>query len=532
MTMRGWVAEARPHLAPIVVGAASLALATIVALALEAWFAVADASPVYLLAVVLMAGRYGTVAAVATSFVAFLLYDLLFIEPRFTFAVADPQDWLSLLLFLVVGVVIGRLAGMQAERAAEAEARAGEAEVSFRISRSLAVAASVRAAAAGMTEPLRAATGMERLWIAAGPTTQQERVLADSAPGPLPPQARIAWQLHPTADPDVSDWIRTHSVGAPPGQGTESQVFRVPIEVDGRAGGSIWAVRDRRGGLPDRGGTRLLASAADQLGLALRRERLAEEATSAEVARRSDALKSALLDSVSHDLRTPLATIRAEAGGLMDPDLVPSTEAVRSAAGEIDVQAAHLSETVRDLLDLGRIEAGELSARIEVHDLGQLVGSVITRQHATLAGHRQDVDLPVDLPPVAVDAIFFDHALGNVLENAVQHGGPAVSIRIAAARNDENGHVDLLVDDDGPGVGGGDTARIFEKFRRGRPRGDRARGLGIGLSVARGMTEAMGGSIDAEPSPMGGLRIRMRLPAAPMEARETAADGPGLAGGS
>ena len=109
----------------------------------------------------------------------------------------------------------------------------------------------------------------------------------------------------------------------------------------------------------------------------------------------------------------------------MDPDLVPSTETVRAAAGEIDAQAAHLSDTVRDLLDLGRIEAGELSARIEPHDLGQLVGSVITRQHATLAGHPQDVDVPTELPPVAVDAVFFDHALGNVLENAVQHGGPA-----------------------------------------------------------------------------------------------------------
>ena len=106
-----------------------------------------------------------------------------------------------------------------------------------------------------------------------------------------------------------------------------------------------------------------------------------------------------------------------------------------------------------------------------------------------------------------------------------------MSIRVGAALGtDDHGQVDLLVDDDGPGVAGGDTARIFEKFRRGRRSGDRARGLGIGLSVARGMTEAMGGSIEAEPSPMGGLRIRMRLRVAVMEPREVAADGPGLAG--
>jgi two-component system sensor histidine kinase KdpD len=537
--MRDLTAEARPYVGPVLLGATSLALATLVAVALEAWFSVADASVVYLLAVVLMAGRYRTAAAVATSFGAFLLYDYLFTEPRFTFAVADPQEWLSLLLFLVVGVVIGRLSALQAERAAEAEARAAEAEASFRISRSLAVATTVRGAATEMVEPLRAATGMERVWLATGPTVQQERVLADSASDAPPLRPRIAWLLHRTAEPDAADWIRTHTAAVPGGPQGASDVFRLPIEVDGRPAGSIWATRDRKAGLPDRGATRLLATAADQLGLALRREHLAAEATSAEIARRGDALKSALLDSVSHDLRTPLAIIRAEAGGLMDPDLQPSTADVRSAAGEIDAQAAHLSDTVRDLLDLGRIEAGELQARIELHDLGELVGSVVARQRATLAGHRQDVDLPTDLPPVAVDALFFDHALGNVIENAVQHGGPDVAIRISAqldrtaTERGADGHapaVDLIVDDDGPGVAGGDTKGIFEKFRRGRRTGDRARGLGIGLSVARGMTEAMGGGIEAEPSPLGGLRIRMHLPLAELGFGEVAVDGPGLSG--
>jgi two-component system sensor histidine kinase KdpD len=539
MATRSLLAAARPYLGPVLVGVASLVLATLVTATLEAWFAVADASVVYLLAVVLMAGRYRTAAAVATSFAAFLLYDYLFTEPRFTFAVADPQEWLSLLLFLVVGVVIGRLSALQAERAVEAEARATEAEVSFRISRALAVATTVRAAALEIVEPLRAATGMERVWLATGPTMQQERILADSALDGPPLRPRIAWQLHRTSDPGATDWIRTHSAGAPDGPLETDDVFRLPIEVDGRAAGSIWATRDRRIGLPDRGATRLLATAADQLGAALRRERLAGQATSAEIARRSDALKSALLDSVSHDLRTPLATIRAEAGGLMDPDLVPSTEAVRSAAGEIDAQAAHLSETVRDLLDLGRIEAGELRARTELHDLGELVGSVVARQQSTLAGHRQDVSLPADLPPVAVDALFFDHAFGNVLENAVQHGGPGTAIRISAELGSNVGDqgaagrrtsLELLVDDDGPGVAGGDMKGIFDKFRRGRRSGGHGRGLGIGLSVARGMTEAMGGRIDAEPSPLGGLRIRMRLPLAGPGTGEIAVEDPGLAG--
>ena len=189
-------------------------------------------------------------------------------------------------------------------------------------------------------------------------------------------------------------------------------------------------------GCPIAGGTRLLASAADQLGLALRRERLAEEATSAEVARRGDALKSALLNSVSHDLRTPLATIRAEAGGLMDPDLVPSTEAVRAAAGEIDAQAAHLSDTVRDLLDLGRIEAGELERpdRAPRPRAADRLGNHPPARHPGRSSPGRRRSEPSCRRSRSTRSCF-DHALGNVLENAVQHGGPAVSIRWCDARH-------------------------------------------------------------------------------------------------
>jgi two-component system sensor histidine kinase KdpD len=518
--------EARPYLGPLVLGAASLVLATLTALALETWLGVADASAIYLLAVVVMAGRYGTWPAVAASFAAFLAYDFLFTQPRLTFSVADPQEWLSLLLFLVVAVVIGRLAALQAERAAEATLRAREAETLFGISRSLATAASVREAAQAMVEGLRTAAQMERVWVAAGPTAKLERVLADTAPGEARPAARLAWLLHRATESGGDDWIRTHTAGAPEARLIEPSAglvaYRMAIEADGHPVGSIWALRDRDAGPPSRGATRLLTSAADQIGPALRRERLAAEATSAEVARRSDALKSALLDSVSHDLRTPLATIRAVAGGLLDPEVDSPPEAMRRAAAEIDEQAAHLSETVRDILDLSRIEAGEIRAQVEVHDLGELVAGVVSRQRANLADHAVKIDVGADLPPVAVDAPFFDQVLSNVLENAVQHGGAEVGISIGTQRpEDGSGEIDLLVDDSGHGVEAAELPRLFEKFRRGRQGGRGRRGLGIGLSIARGMTEAMGGRIFAEPSPLGGLRIRIRLPLAAPEAADS-----------
>ncbi|HEY8169044.1 MAG TPA: DUF4118 domain-containing protein [Candidatus Limnocylindrales bacterium] len=523
--MRTWLAETRPYLPPLLAVALSLALATVAVVLLEGPLAVGDASIVYLLAVVVVAGRYGSLAAVVTSFLAFMLYDFLFTEPRFTFAVADAQEWLSLVLFLVVGIVIGRLAALQAARRSEAEARADEAEVAFGIGRALAVEPTVVGAVVGLVEPLRRATGMTRVWLSIGPTPRLERVLADTSPGDMLAPPRLAWLLAPSPDPDATDWIRTHTAMAPglPADGDERgmsvDTFRVPIVVDGDSVGSVWAWRDRHVALPDRGTTRLLALAADQVGQALRRERLTSEATSAEVARRSDALKSALLDSVSHDLRTPLATIRALAGGLADAELTPTMADVRETATDIDQQAAFLSDAVRDMLDLSRIEAGELRADVEVHALDELVDGVIARRRPTLEGHQLLVALGPRLPPVRVDALLFDHALGNVLENAAQHGGPSAAIRISAdVPNDDTdtgpdgAAVDLLVDDDGPGVGSEDLDRLFETFHRGRRSGSGARGLGIGLTVARGMTEAMGGRIIAERSPMGGLRIRIVLP--------------------
>jgi len=264
--------------------------------------------------------------------------------------------------------------------------------------------------------------------------------------------------------------------------------------------------------------TRLLSLAADQVALALRREQLALEATKAEVARRSDTLKSALLDSVSHGFRTPLATIRALAGQLLDEETAPSAEATRETAGAIDDEAARLSDVVRNVLDLSRIEGNALRAELEVHELAELVRGAVRREKAIVEPKRVEVDLPDELPPVMVDAIFLDQALMNVLENAAAYAGPGAAIRVTASVADD-GFVDLLVEDGGPGVPDEDLDRLFEKFYR-RPTVRSARaGLGIGLSVARGLVEAIGGQLSAERSGLGGLAIRFRLPRARLTER-------------
>lgn len=504
----------------VATGTAALIAASVVAAFLETWLRVADASPVYLLAVVVMAGRYGTWEAVATSVASVLVYDFFFTEPRFTFQVADPQEWLNLLLFLVVAVVIGRLTALQAERAEESIQRAREAQSLFAISRSLATATSVREAADEIVERLCIDTGMNRVWIGIGPTVPQERSLADSAPDAPRPEVALPCVLRRQPGDRPAEWVRIHTGrgnGMPRRQRSgEADVFRVAIDAaGGRQIGSVWAVRRRSAGWPDRGATRILSLAADQLGLAIRREQLSREATEAEIARQSDALKSALLDSVSHDLRTPLASIRASAGSLMDAAVQWPPEEARSLARSIDTEAERLSDIVRNLLDLSRIQAGALVPELEVFELRELVEPVVRRLESLLGERPVIIEVADDLPPVLVDPVLLDAVISNLLENAARYSARTAPVRITARAGDD-GSVEMVVEDGGPGVPTTALDRVFDKFFRvARPGEGARRGLGIGLTIVRGFVEAMGGHARAGRSELGGLAVHLTLPIAP-----------------
>jgi two-component system sensor histidine kinase KdpD len=292
-------------------------------------------------------------------------------------------------------------------------------------------------------------------------------------------------------------------------------VIRVKIETGGTVYGSLWASRASSLGPPDPEATRLLSLAADQLALALRRDRLRQEATTVEIARRSDALKSALLDSVSHDLRTPLASIRATAGNLADPTMALSAAAVRDAAETIDAEAQRLDRLVTSVLDLSRVESGALQPDLEVYDLHELVETTTTRLRPSLGERPISIELPDDLPLVRVGAVLLDAVLANVLENTARHTPTGTSLTIGASAEDP-GRISLRVADTGPGVAEAHLPRLFDKFYRVPGALDGARhGMGIGLSVVRGMMEAMGGAAVARRGEGGGLIIELQLPVAP-----------------
>jgi two-component system sensor histidine kinase KdpD len=539
---------------------------------------VPDASIVYLLPVVAVGMVYGSRLAIATSVASFLIYDFFFVEPLYTFSVAAAEEWLDLLLFLVVAIAIGRLSALQLQRRREAELRTSEARAMFAMSRDAANAATALEAAPLLANRLAREAEMNRVWVGIGGTSAEERVVADSRPGEVRPSLLSRWVLHSSSAEAQPNWTRVRETaasrihdparapdhepgrdparapgrepgrdparapgrepghdsarapgrepgrdparapGREPGHDSAHErdepvtVFRVPIQAGGEVIGSVWATRVHGDPFPGRSHTRLLAAAADQLGQSVVRDHLAAEATAAEVARQGDALKSALLDSVSHDLRTPLAAIRAAAGNLMDPAVELTRDEERAAAASIDAEAQRLSRLVRNMLDLGRIEGGALHPSLQLYDLADLVDPVVERLAPVLAPASVEVSIPDDLPPVRVDAIFVDQILTNLLENAAKHAA-GKRIRVTA-ECPAGGSVELTVEDAGPGVPPPALGHLFERFYRGPKRlGSRSEGgSGIGLTVVRGLAEAMGGSADAHASELGGLAVAVRLP--------------------
>ena len=511
-----------PPLRGTFVAIAALATATVLAAVLEARLGVSNAAIVYLLAVVVVATVWGSWPAMWTAGASFLLYDFLFVEPRFTPFVAQPEEWLDLLLFLVVAAVIGRLSGLQSRRRREAELRSAEAQAMFALSREFATAQSALQAAPALVSRLTREAEMARVWVGLGSSISEEATIADSSPGEPRPSLATRWLLHSVPAEGQPGWVRVHDP-AKSRDGREARdetwsVFRIPIEVAGETIGSLWSDRRQGDPFPGRSHTRLMAAAADQLGQSLIRDRLAAQATAAEVARQSDALKSALLDSVSHDLRTPLAGIRAAAGNLMDPDLDWSREEQRATARTIDLEAQRLTGLVRNMLDLSRIEGGALHPSLELYDLADLVDPVVQRLRPSLGLSQIEISILNDLPAVQADAIFVDQILTNLLENAGRYARGKLA-RVSARRRSET-EIELMVEDAGTGVPIAALSHLFDRFYR-APRQSRPHaegGAGVGLAVVKGLAEAMGGSVEARTSRLGGLAVVVRLVAQPVEA--------------
>ena len=499
---------------------AVLAIASALVAVLETAVGLDNASSVYLLAVVAVAIQLGTLPAVGTAIGAFLVYNLLFVEPRLTFGVESGDEVLTLVLLLFVGVVMGRLAGRQRDRERAARRREEEARSLFRISRDIATSDRLSDAMRAVVGRLAREAGMDRTWIALGSTVARERVVADSADdGAAIPAIGTHAILQRDRDEGSATWTRIHppagTAGSAAPAGPRRALFRVEIRAADESIGSLWSQRTESAGTPALEEARLLAAAADQLGQAVRRDRLLTQAAEVEIARRSDELKSALVDSVSHDLRTPLSSIRAAAGSLADPALDLHPEERRAAARAIDAEAERLNRMVGNLLDMSRIQGGALVADFEVIPLDEVLRPAVERARASTGDHRIDLDLPDDIPNLRADAALLDRVVSNLIENAVSHAGAGAAIRVSGeARADDT--VAIVVEDGGPGVPSQALTGLFDPFRPGAPAvSGQRRGFGLGLAIVEGFARAMGGTVSADASSLGGLAVTVTVPAAP-----------------
>jgi two-component system sensor histidine kinase KdpD len=414
----------------------------------------------YILAVLPVAVLWGRTLALVVSLVSVLVFNFFFVPPTLTFTLSGEENWLVFVVCLVTGLLVSDLAARARRRAREAEQREREAALLAEVATTL-----LSGAAADAELPRIAEATASVLQI---------------------PSARI--ELGEAAG-------RTGAEGGIPLLAGERYVGTLYVE----AGSEPHAEAGRR----------FLPALASLLAIAGDREQLAREVLETEALRRSDALKTALLRSVSHDLRSPLTAIRASLEALESSDLELTEsdreELLRSARAE----TRRLDRVVRNLLDLSRLQAGAARPDSRLRTVEGLLDQAL-RDVAGLDG-RVEVRLEADLPLIEVDPIQIEHALANLLDNALKFSAPDGLVTVRVERRAKE--ISIHVDDEGPGLKTADLRLIFEPFRHAAGMSGR-KGAGLGLTIAKGFVEANGGRIWAESRPGGGASFVAAFPAA------------------
>jgi len=270
----------------------------------------------------------------------------------------------------------------------------------------------------------------------------------------------------------------------------------LPIRTGRGAVGVVGIDNDDPGPLLTPDQRRLLDALSDQTALAIERINLAEDLDRAKITAETDRLRSALLTSLSHDLRTPLASILGSATTLDSYGARLDERVMKELTGTIREEAERLNRFIANLLDMTRLESGAIAPRISPVDVAELVGSALERAGKILAAHHVELDIPADLPMLDLDAVLFEQVLFNILDNAAKYAPPGSLIRIEA--ESEFGRVRLSIVDEGSGIAPADLERIFDKFYRVHAQDRQRAGTGLGLAICRGFIEAMGGEIVAE----------------------------------
>lgn len=484
--------------------AVAVAAATAVAIFVNRIFPVESLSLFFLVAVLAVAARFGLWPSIFASGLAFLSYNFFLTEPFFTFEIANQDLVLTLFLFLAVAVVTGNLAARLRDQARAQRAIARRTANLFDFSRKVASVASLDDVVwAAVTH---VASTMQCSSMILMPDASGQLAIV----GGMPPED----QLEPR-DRGAAEWAWDKREPA----GWSSQTLPsatwlfLPMKSADRIHGLLGVQFGTRQYITTEE-RRLLDSLVDQVGLAIERTKLASDMEQTRLLAETESLRAALLSSVSHDLRTPLVSIIGAATSLVDADEALGQSGRRSMAETIRDEGERLNRYVQNLLDMTRLGYGALKVARQPFDLREVVGRALRRLDRDLAGHRIVRHLPASLPEVSGDAVLLEQVVTNILDNAAKYAPAGSAVSLSA--EESGSEVVLAISDEGPGIPKNDRAHVFDMFFRVRAGDGQPGGTGLGLAIAKGIVDAHGGSIRAEPARKDGTgtRVVITLPVA------------------
>ena len=472
-----------------------------VAVLIQPWFGLENVDLVLLTAVVGVAVRYGLWPSLLATVAASLCYNFFFLPPVYTFTIADPTNVAAFFLFMVIAILVANVAGRVRAQADTATGRVRSTELLYAFSRKLTGTATL--------DDVLWATAYQialMLKVRVVLLLPQDDVLAVMAG--YPPEDQLD-----QADLAAANWAWAND--RPAGRGADTLPGAKRLFLPMRTGrgpiGTIGVDSDKSGPLftPDQ--RRLLDALVDQGAIAIERVLLVEDMDRVKRTVESDRLRGALLTSISHDLKTPLASVLGSASALRDLghelDEAQSNELLATVIEESE----RLNRFIANLLDMTKLESGAIAPNTARHDVGEIVGSALRRASKILAHHKVRLDLAAGLPMLELDAVLFEQAIFNLLDNAAKYSPEGTTVTIRGAR--EGDAIVLQIADEGNGIPPAELDSVFDKFYRAE-KGDHVRpGTGLGLAISRGFVEAMHGSIvAANRTDRAGAVLTIRLP--------------------
>jgi two-component system, OmpR family, sensor histidine kinase KdpD len=474
--------------------AGAVFLTTIACFATGSLFDIADRAMLYLLGVLLLAARLSRGPSLFAALLSVAALDFFFVPPFYTFSVSNQTHFVTFGVLLVVGFIVSAQTVRIREHAESAHERERRTAALYAMSREFIADPSLDAIATAARRHVRELLGAETSLLL-GPSL---------VPGGSPPTVLSARELDAAR--------RAFELGQPTGRGTsalnDSESFFVPMHGARSVGVFGVAIGGRAALTPMQ--VRVLETFVVQTALAIERAQLSAEAEQTRLAVETERTRNNLLSAVSHDLRTPLSSIRGSAELLLDPLTLPAEEERRELLRAIRDEADRLAHLVTNLLELTRLESGVLRSKKDWIPIEEVIASALGRMQAAFDDRAVEVCLPDEMLFVPADPVLLEQALVHLLENASKHTPPGTAIEVRAHRTD--GWVVIEVSDRGPGLPPGDEQRVFEKFFRVADR-KTTPGAGLGLTVCQAIIHAHGGRLEAANRPEGGARFTIELPA-------------------